>query len=152
MAQGCLGVDLYLFDSFEGLSAPAPEDATDSGDKRTWESGDLRAAEQDVRANLASFDNVHLMKGWIPERFSEVESERFRLVHIDVDLYEPTLLSIEFFYPRMSDGGVIVLDDYGSSLCPGAKQAVDEFMEDRPETVVHLTTMQGIITRREKAY
>ena len=66
------------------------------------------------------------MKGWIPSRFDEVSHRRFAFVHIDVDLYEPTRDSIAFFYSRLSEGGILLIDDYGFSTCPGATRAVDE--------------------------
>jgi hypothetical protein len=50
-------------------------------------------------------------------------------VHIDVDLYQPYVDSIEFFYPRLLDGGVMVFDDYGSAGFMGARKAVDEMRE-----------------------
>lgn len=148
IAQALPGVALHLFDSFAGLSAPGEYDATRAADRRDWQAGDLTATEAKVRENLAGIANVQIHKGWIPDCFPAVEHERFRLVHIDVDLYQPTRDSLAFFYPRLVDGGVIVFDDYGSALCPGAKRAVDEFLADKPETVVHLSTMQGVITRR----
>ena len=41
--------------------------------------------------------------------------------------------------------GIIILDDYGSSICPGARKAADEFMADKSEYIIHLATMQGVI-------
>ena len=76
-----------------------------------------------MRSRLAEFPNISYYKGWIPERFREVESLRFSFVHVDVDLEQPTRDSLEFFYPRLSPGGVLLCDDYGSSLCPGATSA-----------------------------
>ena len=46
-----------------------------------------------------------------------------------MDLYEPTLASLEFFYPRLVNGGAIILDDYGFNQFPGAKTAVDRFLQ-----------------------
>ncbi|HBH79257.1 MAG TPA: hypothetical protein DDY39_05465, partial [Nitrospira sp.] len=66
-------------------------------------------------------------KGWIPDRFPEVKERRFAFVHIDVDLYQPIMDSLKFFFPRLLPGGIIVVDDYGYSIFPGAKKAVDEF-------------------------
>jgi len=88
----------FIFDSFEGLSDPSSTDGTH------WKRGDLSAGEELVRANLSDCANVRLMKGWIPNRFAEVEDRTFAFVHIDVDLYEPTRDSLEFFYPRLSLG------------------------------------------------
>lgn len=139
----------HIFDSFEGLSEPGDEDETKVLTPYTWKKHDLSVPEERVRRNLAAFgDRVAYYKGWIPARFDEVAERRFRLVHIDVDLYEPTRDALAFFYERMVAGGLIICDDYGSEICPGAKRAFDEFMEGRPETVVHLTTGQGFIVKR----
>jgi O-methyltransferase len=67
---------------------------------------------------LSEFPFVHLYKGWIPSRFIEVEDRQFSFVHIDVDLYEPILDSLNFF-PKLVKGGVIVFDDYGITQFPG---------------------------------
>jgi O-methyltransferase len=143
MLQACRAAghprSLHLFDSFEGLSAP------ESPDGAYWRGGDLAVPEAEARATLAGFDDVHVYRGWIPDRFSEVADRRFAFVHIDVDLYQPTLDSLAFFYPRVSPGGIIVCDDYGFTTCPGATQAVTEFMRDKPERVAHLPTGQGVV-------
>lgn len=139
-------VDFYLFDSFAGLSEPGVQDAVDSG-LQAWQSGDLSAGEQVLRQNLEGFSNIHIKRGWIPDRFADVADRRFRLVHIDVDLYQPTIDSLRFFYPRMNGGGMIVMDDYGYENCPGAHRAAREFMADKPESIVHLPTGQGLIIR-----
>lgn len=138
---------LHLFDSFEGLSAVSDRDMPASLDHFEWRAGDLRAAEGAVRNTLREFGNVVIHQGWIPEKFHEVASERFSLVHIDVDLYQPTLDSLKFFYPRVSHGGIIVCDDYGFTTCPGACKAVQEFMADKPEQILHAPTGQGIIVK-----
>ena len=60
-----------------------------------------------------------------------VENNKFSLIHIDVDLYEPTLKSLEFFYPRLVEGGIIVCDDYNSKHFSGSKKAWDEFFSNK---------------------
>lgn len=74
--------------------------------------------------------------------------ERFRLVHIDVDLEEPTRESLEFLYPRAVPGALFILDDHGFHSCPGVRKATNEFLEDRPEVLVELTTGQAIFYKR----
>lgn len=139
--------DFFLFDSFEGLSAPCEKDRVRPGVQQ-WKIGDLQATQDSLQKNLSGFGKYHVMKGWIPERFHELEDRQFKLVHIDVDLYEPTLHSLEFFYERMVPGGVIIMDDYGFENCPGAYRAANEFMQNKPERIVHLTTGQGVIICR----
>jgi hypothetical protein len=135
---------LFVFDSFEGLSEPTAEDRLEGGEAY-WSKGDILAPVEIIKENLKEYPNVQIMQGWIPARFPEVADRAFSLVHIDVDLHQPTLDSLEFFYPRMTAGGFIVCDDYGSEHCPGAKRAFDEFFADKPETVLHLTTGQCVV-------
>lgn len=139
-------VDFYLFDSFEGLSTPGSFDIAPAGIQQ-WNKGDMLATEDILKWNLQEFDSIHIMKGWIPARFVEIKDIRFRLVHIDVDLYQPTLDSLEFFYGRVNPGGMIVMDDYGFLNCPGAYKAANEFMQNKPEQIIHLPTGQGVIIK-----
>lgn len=132
---------MHLFDSFKGLSKPEAEDGT------FWYAGALASTEQAARDNLARFPDVSFCRGWIPERFCEVADRRFAFVHIDVDLGAPTRNSIEFFYPRLQPGGILLCDDYGFTTCPGATKAMDNFLRDR-ERVVHLPTGQGFVIKR----
>jgi O-methyltransferase len=62
-----------------------------------------------------------------------------------VDLTEPTRESLAFFYPRMESGGIIVCDDYGQSTSPGATQAVDRFLADKPEKMLMLPEGGGFL-------
>ena len=48
-------------------------------------------------------------------------------MHIDLDLYLPTLETLQFFFPRLQNGGIIVCDDYNSKMFDGSKKAWDEF-------------------------
>lgn len=132
----------HVFDSFEGLSAPA------SADGDYWRAGALAASEELVRENLKLFEkSVVFHKGWIPERFSDVEGKTFAFVHVDVDLYQPTKDSIEFFYSRLARGGVFLCDDYGCSTCPGATEAVDSFLIDKPEKMISLDAGGGFFVK-----
>jgi O-methyltransferase len=131
----------HVFDSFDGLSATVAEDGMH------WRQHDLTADMSIAEKVLSRFNKVHFHKGWIPKRFVDVADQRFSFVHIDVDLYEPTRDSLNFFYPRLNEGGVIVCDDYGSSVCPGATRAVDEFLRDKPEKVVALSDGGGFLIK-----
>ena len=79
--------------------------------------------------------------------FRALEREPFAFVHIDVDLYEPTKDSLEFFYPLLSPGGVLLCDDYGSTRCPGALKACDEFLADKPEKMIATSAGSGFFIK-----
>lgn len=129
------------FDSFEGLSKPSEYDGPQ------WSEKDLSCPIEITQKNLASFSNVKLYKGWIPERFVDVADYHFCFIHIDVDLFDPTLKSLEFFYPRTNHGGIIICDDYGFSSCPGATQAVEQFLEDKPEKMISMSGGGGFLIK-----
>ena len=125
--------EFHIFDSFEGgLSDKKEQDKNKrfnlSDNQINKEKLLFSSTEEQVKSSLSKFKNIKYYKGWIPDRFSEVNIKEFSFVHIDVDLYQPTLDSLNFFYPLISKGGAMVIDDYGISTFPGAKKAVDEFL------------------------
>jgi len=132
----------YLFDSFEGLSMPSKLDGI------AWAKGDICVAEDVVKNNLRAFDKCLFYKGWIPSRFAELPEQNFAFVHIDVDLYQPTIDCLQYFYPRMSTGGIILGDDYGFMSCPGARKAFDEFFADKSEMLFEIPNGQAMIIKR----
>ena len=136
----------FLFDSFDGLSDPVK--GKDSL-KTSFKDGErlFKTDFTKVQERFTRYPNVSIMKGWIPDRYAEVKNEKFCFVHIDVDLYQPTLDSLLFFYPKLSIGGIIICDDYGSGNYPGARRALDEFFADKPETPAELPQGQAFIVK-----
>jgi len=135
----------HMFDSWEGISEPGAHDGeylTNLGKHY------LSVDEKVARQNLARFDHGHFYRGWIPTRFEEVSDRRFCLVHLDVDLYDPTLAILEYFYPRMNKGGLMICDDSGLAKCPGARRAMMEFFASRSEPVIDLPTGQQFVIVR----
>lgn len=124
----------HIFDSFEGLSAPGPDDGED------MRKGECAHPLEQVQQKLAQFgDRCFYHKGWIPDRFKDVKDKKFSFVHVDVDLYQPTLDSIKFFYPRLNKGGILVCDDYNFTTCPGATLAMKEYFVDKPESLIAMS-------------
>jgi len=85
---------------------------------------DFTEIKRFLKANLLNTPYV-LHRGFFPQEIS-LDSLRnpWSLVHIDTDLYQPTLDALNFFYPLLSIGGVILVDDFGNSSCPGVVSAV----------------------------
>ena len=106
----------HIFDSFEGLSKITNKDPNIkklNNKKINLIRSQFVSDEQFVKDKvLKNFHFVKIYKGWIPKKFESVKNIKFSFVHIDVDLYEPTLKSLEFFFPRLTKEGVIVCDDY----------------------------------------
>jgi hypothetical protein len=134
----------HIFDSFEGLSEPGHLDG------KYWSAGNLSVSEQLVIEMLNPFvanKDFFCHKGWIPDRFKDVSAAKFSFVHVDVDLFQPTLDSIEFFYEKIVPGGVFLCDDYGFSSCPGATKAIDEFLANKIEKMIYLPDGGGFFIK-----
>ena len=117
----------HICDSFEGLSEFAEDDRSAVKNMDTPEQRQKYVCSlETVQSNLREFEFLQFHKGWVPEPFDALADKTFCYVHIDVDLYQPTRDCFGFFYPRLSRGGVMVFDDYGSLSFPGAKKAIDE--------------------------
>jgi hypothetical protein len=102
-----------------------------------------------VAAYLAAYPNIEIIPGDIVETSKRLAHNRaFGLVHIDVDLYPATAFCLQFFSVRLAAGAAMIVDDYGFLTCPGAKKAVDEFVEQTPDfRLLHLLTGQAVLLR-----
>ncbi|HET6882938.1 MAG TPA: TylF/MycF/NovP-related O-methyltransferase [Pirellulales bacterium] len=131
--------ELHLFDTFEGLP-PATE--KDNGVHRE----SLYACGlESVQAYLADYEQVYFHKGVFPDSAKDVDENEYAFVHFDVDLYEGTLACLEYFYPRMTPGGVMLSHDYG--MLVGVQRAFQEFMADKPESIFEQPTTQAFIVK-----
>jgi len=133
------GTKLHLFDTFEGMP--------DTNAQKDWhKSGDFKdTSEEAVKGRVGHTDLVVTHKGFIPDSFKGLDNSKISFAHIDVDIYQSILDSLNFIYPRMVSGGFIIFDDYGFPTCPGARQAVDEFFRGKPEQVLAMHSGQAVI-------
>ncbi len=132
-----IGRDLYLYDTFEGMTVPTEKDAQFDGqsakklfDENINRNGAwCRADIAEVSSNLMRTGypdvRIKLVKGRIEETIPAVIPDEIALLRLDTDWYESTLHELEHLYPRLVSGGVLIIDDYGH--WKGAKRAADEF-------------------------
>ncbi|MSR88942.1 MAG: macrocin-O-methyltransferase [Candidatus Margulisbacteria bacterium] len=120
--------EVYLFDTFEGLPDIGVEDT-----KSQFQKGLYVGTLDSVKSYLKEYPRNLFYKGVFPETSQPIENKIFSFVHLDVDLYEATIKSLEFFYPRLSQGGVLISHDYRDS--EGVKKAFDEFLRDKKEVL-----------------
>ena len=126
----------YLFDTFEGFPKQSLEGGADSRFRDTSEKG--------VAALLGDTRNIVFRKGFFPATAAGLEAEQFALVMLDVDLFQPALDVLGFFYPRMVRGGFFFMHDYNS---PEANHAISRaahgFMRDKAELLIELPDFHG---------
>lgn len=121
--------EFYLFDTFEGF------DVRDcaiehSNDFSKFESGDLflDTSTKIVLDKMAHPERCHFNVGYFPETTKNLSgNEKFCFVHLDTDLYAPILAGLEYFYPRLAEGGYIFVHDFNGVTCKGVRAAVEEF-------------------------
>lgn len=139
-SKGDTSRELYLYDTYEGMSEPGAEDVDVRGNtaseklsasKKTT-SSEIWAFSpvEDVRRNLLSTgypaDRLHFVKGKVEDTIPADAPDQIALLRLDTDWYESTKHEMEHLYPRLVSGGVLILDDYGH--WQGARQAVDEYL------------------------
>ena len=138
------GRTLYLFDTFEGfpLEDREPENRGDARFRDT--------SAEAVRRALGAGDNVVIRKGRFPGTAAGLEGETFAFVLLDLDVFEPTLAGLEFFYPRLAPGGYLFVHDYNSPESNQAcRRAVTKFMADKRERLVELPDVWGSVVIRK---
>ena len=118
-------VPMHVFDTFEGH----PVEAITEHDLFHRAGQFQRTSYERVRRFLSPFTQLRIYKGDVLQTLLRLEESLYRLVHIDTDLYRPTIACLDYFGARMSPGGVIVLDDYASRKCTGVPKALSEYMD-----------------------
>lgn len=133
--------ELFLFDTFEGMSEPTEHDVSVGGvtAEKLLDQEDIGDAKSvwcvsslpEVQANMAKTDypteKMHFIPGKVEETIPAHGPEKIALLRLDTDWYESTAHELEHFFSRLADGGVLIVDDYGH--WQGARKAVDEYFE-----------------------
>lgn len=135
---------LHLFDTFEGL--PDVTEKDNCFGIQTWKNnlcGDTSL--EMVQIYLSKYKNVYFYQGEFPSTSTPVNNSKFSFVHLDVDLYKSTKDCLEFFYPRLVPGGIILTHDYHSE---GVSSAFTEFFSDKNVSVIELTSPQCMVVKR----
>ena len=120
---------VWVADSFQGLPPPDPgRYPADEGDAHHTMTA-LAVSADEVRANFAKFgvldEGVRFLEGWFEQTLSTPEISRLAVLRLDGDMYGSTMVALEQLYHRVSEGGYVIIDDYGA--VPGCRKAVDDF-------------------------
>jgi hypothetical protein len=140
--------DLYLFDTYRGMTAPGEQDRDRRGRSavtmfsrtRTGPNSSRWCAVgvRQVRSNLAGTgypsSRLHFVEGPVEETIPAAAPPELALLRLDTDWYTSTRHELEHLWPRLAPGGICIIDDYGD--WSGARRATDEFIADRGLTVL----------------
>ena len=131
---------LHLFDTFEGM--PDMGQAKGEHKKGDFHDTSFIAVDDFLKEKACPSVTRIFHKGVFPDTTQNWGHLRFAFVHLDADLYQSTLDGLAYFWPRMTKGGIIVLDDLDLDSCPGVAKALDEMGFT---TVEHPAPYQGAL-------
>ena len=135
---------IFLFDTFDGMPPPEEVDSSainnisastllETNEKSVGNNVWCYSALEEVKKNIKSTgypdENIFYFKGKVEDTLPEKSIKKICLLRLDTDWYESTKHELENLYDLVSEGGIIIIDDYGHWT--GAKKAVDEFIEKR---------------------
>lgn len=136
---GCTDRDVYLYDTFEGYPEPSELDQpigqgqsaknryeahTKNGDVDWWNSS-LEEVQKRVQSSRYPTPRYKIVDGKIEETIPAKTPDEIAVLRLDTGWYESTKHELEQLYPRLSDNGVIIVNNYG--YWDGCKRAIDEY-------------------------
>ena len=135
---------LYLYDTFRGMTPPTQLDVYKRGntglemmEQYSDDIGWCYALLDDVKAAFAvhNFEfEIHFIEGDVVETLTKTKPESISVLRLDTDWYESTAAELELLYPRLSTGGVLIIDDYGS--WEGSRKATDDYFAKEPKIIL----------------
>lgn len=134
--------NLFLFDTFEGMTEPTEADKLSSNDKaakqmldeteRTsrsvWCIAPLDGVKNALQTTEYPKDKIHFIKGKVEETLPHKDINKIAILRLDTDWYESTKHELETLFEKLEPGGILIIDDYGHWT--GAKKAVDEYIKE----------------------
>jgi hypothetical protein len=131
----------YLFDTYNGIP---PEQVTREEAAKATKYPDCY---EDTRRAFEGFPNVQLIRGKVPDTLSSVEIDRVAYLSIDMNIVYPERKAIEYFWPKLSGGAVVLFDDYAFIKHKLQKAALDEFAASVNCTILSLPSGQGLLIK-----
>ena len=141
-----LAKSFWLFDTFAGI----PEQQAAAEELPFVQSKNSRLyfdCYDLAKRNFAPFPNVRLVKGLVPESLDAAAIERIAYLHIDMNIAYPEVEASRRLWDRLSEGAIVIYDDYGSVGHRLQKQALDAFASERGVEILSLPTGQGLLIK-----
>jgi O-methyltransferase len=137
--------NFYLLDTFDGFEHKYLSDQEQQ--IPIMYSGHYTSCYEQVKENFRSFSNVKIIKGSVPDTLSLVSCQRVAFLSIDMNCAFPEVKALEYFWETLSEGAVVILDDYGFKAHAEQKRCHDRFADQHGTKVLALPTGQGILLK-----
>jgi hypothetical protein len=143
----------YLVDTFRGpVLAQYSEEEVRLGRRRVAEDAMAKGAYvtdlERVQANFAEWPNVQIVQGAVPDVLGRLTLERVAFLHLDMNCAAPERAAFEYFWEKLSPGGMVLLDDYAMHSYDALAGAIDGAASARGAEVLSLPTGQGLIWKQ----
>lgn len=141
------GKSFWLFDTFSGI--PVEQMSDEERPHRPAENEMYYGEDSFARAqrNFAPYPRAHLVRGRVPESLGTVEIGAVSYLSLDMNIAAPEVAALEFFWPKLSVGAVVLLDDYGWTHYRPQKVALDAFASQHNVEIATLPTGQGLLMK-----
>jgi O-methyltransferase len=150
LARRCLdrnlGGTVFLCDTFTGVAKAGGQDSAYVG----GEHADTSATIVLDLVRRMGLPNVEVLQGIFPDASAHrIADRRFRLCHIDVDVYESASQTFDWVWPRLVPGGIVVFDDYGFYSCGGVTRLVDGMIGRPDRLMVYNINGHALVIKRD---
>lgn len=133
----------YLLDSFDGFDASQ----LTINEKNFRNEGQFRGVLEFVKKKFIDDNCIKIIEGFVPNTFNQIKSKKFCFAHIDMNASYPEKKALEYIYPRLKDGGVIIFDDYGHAGHEEQRVVLDEVVKKFDRVIICLPTGQGLLIK-----
>ena len=137
--------NFYLLDTYEGVSEKYL--TKKEREKILFWGYDLCSSYEDVKKTFKDYKNVKIIKGTVPDTLVEVNSDKIAYLSIDMNCTMPEIAAAEYFWDKLVEGAVVLLDDYGHSGYEEQRFAFDEFAKRKNVSILCFPTGQGLMIK-----
>jgi hypothetical protein len=147
--SSCENRHFYLFDTFSGFVATQ----VSNEEKKLGRLSDHQNRFRDASTykialdNFRSFTNVHVVKGVVPEVLTSQPISRVSYLHLDMNCAAPEVAALEYFWPKLADGGMVLMDDYAFLGYAPQNIALNETAARFGRVILSLPTGQGLLIK-----
>ncbi len=139
-------IPVYLCDTFTGVPREkiSPKDSSYTGGEHADTSEEVTTS----LVNCLNLKQIHILKGIFPDETGRLCPDKLRFVHVDVDVYQSGKEVLNWVWPRLVSGGIVVFDDYGFLTCSGITNLVEEQRAIGDRITIHNLNGHGILIKR----
>ena len=135
---------IYGFDSFEGFGNIVDNERLQGDtahidlETQLFKNTSMKRIDDKLKLVGAATNNIKLVKGFFEDSLIDYKDHTFSFVHLDCDLAESYLTCLNFFYSRMSKGGIILFDEYNDPVYTQATTTINDFLLNKPEKPIQI--------------